>query len=319
MQSRLVVSIGELLIDFVPGEPGVSLLQAATFRKAAGGAPANVAVQVARLGGKSAFIGRVGDDPFGHYLRDTLAAAGVDVRGVILDGSAPTTLAFVSLSQDADRDFSFYRTGTADTRLNISDLDRQLLDQAGVLHYCSVSLSHEPARSATLHAAQLARASGALVSFDVNWRPALWDDGNEGLRQIREAILEADLLKLSETELELLCGTTDPDSAADLLSDRLRLVVVSLGAEGVQLVTRGSSVHVPSFPVTPADTTGAGDALAGALLHELSLDPQLIHKPAALLAATRRATAVAALSTLKPGAVPSYPDQQELEEFLAQF
>ncbi len=313
-----MLSIGELLIDFVPGQPGVSLKEAVSFTKAAGGAPANVAAVVARLGGRSAFIGRVGDDAFGHWLRDTLRAAGVDTRAVVLDAAAPTTLAFVSLAADADRDFSFYRDNTADTRLAEEDLDRDLLEEAAIVHFCSVSLSREPARGTTLTAARMARQAGAVVSFDVNWRPPLWPDEASGVTSIREAMAFADVLKLSESELELLTGSQEAGAAAELLGDRLRLVLLSRGAAGVQVVTAAGITDVPAFPVKPVDTTGAGDALAGAFLHELARNRDLLADGPALLAALRRANAVAALSTLKPGAIPSYPDSPELQEFLAQ-
>lgn len=314
--SGLVLSIGELLVDFVPGEPGVTLAGAETFYKAAGGAPANVAAVVARLGGRSAFIGRVGDDPFGLWLRDTLQATGVDTRAVRLDPEAPTTLAFVSLAADADRDFAFYRNGTADTRLDNGDLDDGLLHEAAFLHFCSVSLSHEPARATTLEAARVASAAGALVSFDVNWRQPLWDDEQLARRIIRGAIDRSDILKLSTSELEFVTGSSEPGAAAELMTGRLRFIVLSRGADGVQLITQDSITGIPAFEVRPVDTTGAGDALAGALLFELARKPGLIDDSTQLLEAVRKAQAVAALSTLKPGAIPSYPDAAELQAFI---
>lgn len=316
--NRMVLSVGELLVDFVPGQAGVTLYQAETFRRAAGGAPANVAALVARLGGRSAFIGRVGDDAFGHWLADTLAETGVDVSGVVLDRQAPTTLAFVSLAADADRDFSFYRDGTADTRLAPEDLKPELISEAGILHFCSVSLSREPARSTTLLAAGKARESGALVSFDVNWRAPLWDDAEEARHLIGQAMELADLIKLSEDELEFLTGSPRLDGASDLLATGARCILLSRGAEGVDIVQHSGTTHVPAFKVNPVDTTGAGDALAGAVLFELARRQDLLDDPPQLEQAGRRACAVAALSTLKPGAIPSYPDAEQLEQFLAQ-
>lgn len=315
--SGLVVTIGELLVDFVPGEPGVGLYEAGSFRKAAGGAPANVAAAVARLGGRSAFIGRVGDDPFGRWLRDTLQAAGVDTRAVRLDPAAATTLAFVSLAADADRDFAFYRNSTADTRLASGDLPDGLLTEAAFLHFCSVSLSREPARATTFEAVRRAAAAGALISFDVNFRPPLWEDHRLARALIRDGIALADILKLSSSELEFLTGSDDAAAAVGLLTGKLRFILLSRGADGVQLVTRDSVTDIPAWKVSPVDTTGAGDALAGALLFELAREPGLDSAEAALHEAVRRAQAVAALSTLKPGAIPSYPDADELEAFIA--
>lgn len=312
----LVVSIGELLVDFVPGEPGVNLYEAVSFQKAAGGAPANVAAVVAKLGGRSAFIGRVGDDPFGRWLRDTLQATGVDTRAVRLDPAFPTTLAFVSLAADADRDFAFYRNNTADTRLAPADLDDGLLREAAYLHFCSVSLSREPARATTFEAARRARAAGALVSFDVNWRPPLWDDQTRARAVIKEGVALADLLKLSESELSFLTGSDQPEAARRLLNGRLRFILVSRGADGVTLVTRNAVTDIPAFKVRPVDSTGAGDALAGALLFDLAREPGIPDDEVLLREAVRRAQAVAALSTLKPGAIPSYPDSAELQEFI---
>lgn len=315
-EPRLVVTIGELLVDFVPGQPGTSVRQAETFRRAAGGAPANVAAAVALLGGRSAFIGRVGADPFGDWLISELATCAVDTSAIVSDPEANTTLAFVSLAGDADRDFIFYRHETADTRLSMADLDSGHLERAAFLHFCSNSLTAEPARSATFAAVERARAAGALISFDVNWRPGLWADPQTGRNHIRRAAGLADILKLSEEELDFVADPDDSDPARTWLEAGARLVLVSLGAAGVRVVTRELNGHVPAARVSAVDTTGAGDALAGALLYELSVLPELPTDPERLLAAVGRANAVAGLSTTRPGAIPSYPDAATLQRFL---
>lgn len=313
----LLVTIGELLVDFVPQQPGTSIGEAAVFTRAAGGAPANVAAAAARLGADSAFIGRVGADPFGYWLVQQLRACGVHTDGVTLDPTANTTLAFVSLSDDADRDFLFYRTATADTRLSPADLDKGLLSRATVLHFCSNSLTHEPARSATLEAIRLARAAGALISYDVNWRPGLWDDGQAGILQALKAARQADVLKLSESELGLLNASGGPDDAGGFLAAGAQLVLISRGAAGVEAHTKGFSTELAGLPVAAVDTTGAGDALAGAFLSALTADPGLAGNREALTSALARANAAAALSTTRPGAIPSYPDAAELGQFLS--
>lgn len=313
---KLIVGIGELLVDFVPGRPGISVREADTFQRAAGGAPANAVAAAALLGADTAFIGRVGADAFGDWLRAELSGRGVDTRGVVTDPGARTTLAFVSLAEDAERDFVFYRDRTADTRLALADLDDRLLRSAGILHFCSVSLSTEPARATTFEAVRRAELAGALISFDLNWRPALWRPGESALPHLQRAAAAAHLLKLSSHELELLTGSTDPASAASLLGKKTEAVIVSQGADGLTLVSGGQLSRVPAFPVTPVDTTGAGDALAGAMLQQLADDPRLLADHGRLLGAARRAAAVAALSTLKPGAMPSYPTEGELAEFL---
>src|SRR5690625_1886759 len=314
---RKIVAIGELLVDFVPGRPGVSVRDAESFRRAAGGAPANAAAAAARLGAAAAFIGRVGNDAFGRWLGDTLSGFGVDTRALVFDREAATTLAFVSLEEDGDRDFLFYRDGTADTRLAVSDLDDGLLRSAGILHFCSISLSREPARGTTFEAVRRAALAGALISFDLNWRPALWPDPAGAGPLLGRAAAEAHLLKLSSDELKLLTGSSDPASAEELFgSGPLRAVVVSRGARGLTLLSGGERSDVPAWPVEAVDTTGAGDALAGAILQQLLGRPELLDSHAALRAAARTAAAVAALSTLKPGAMPSYPDRAELTGFL---
>lgn len=311
-----MVTIGELLVDFAPAQAGSSLDGAEILQRAAGGAPANAAAAVARLGGSAAFIGRVGADAFGRFLKRSLAATGVDVRHVATDPDAPTTLAFVSLDEQANRDFVFYRADTADTRLSTDDLDDELLRAAAVLHFCSNSLTHESSRAATLEAARRAAADGALVSFDVNWRAPLWSSTAEGRRHVLEALKLASVVKVSEEDLAFVAGSADAEAAHDLLLPKTRLLLVSAGADGVHVLQHGRHAHVPAWPVTAIDTTGAGDALAGALLLQLAAGPGLLGDFPALLAAVARAQAYAALSTTRAGAIPSYGTAAELEEFL---
>jgi fructokinase len=317
-----LVAVGELLIDFIPEQAGVSVRQAASFSKAAGGAPANVAVGVARLGGRSAFTGKVGRDSFGYYLQGVLEQNGVDTRALLLDPDWQTSLAFVSLAEDGDRDFTFYRRQGADTRLSAEELDQDLLRNTGILHCCSVSLTDEPARSATFEAVRVAAEAGALISFDVNLRLPLWQDAEQARQQVHAMIGYAGVLKLSVDELEFLTGSTDPAAAAGLFTPATRLVLVSAGSAGVHYLTSHCEGHVPGFSVRTVDTTGAGDALAAAVLHELSRQPELLAATdrmaeSRLREVLCRANAYAALSTTRAGAIPSLPTAVELAAFLA--
>lgn len=318
-----VVSIGELLIDLIPQQAGMSVQHAASFKKAAGGAPANVAVGVARLGSRSAFIGKAGADPFGHYLQGVLQDNGVDTRGLLLDPHWQTSLAFVSLAADGDRDFTFYRRHGADTRLQECELNLELLRKTRILHCCSISLTDEPARSATFAAVKIAAEAGAQISFDVNLRLPLWNDTDEARKQIQSMLKLANIVKLSCDELEFLTGSTDPARVPELFTPATQLIIVSVGSEGVHYLTRHYSGHVPGFTVRTIDTTGAGDALTAAVLHELACQPDLLRAAAGdadteeqLRELLLRANAYAALSTTRSGAIPSLPTAVELAAFL---
>lgn len=315
-----LVAIGELLIDFVPEQAGSQLHDAASFRKAAGGAPANVAVGAARLGSRTAFIGKVGQDAFGEHLRDLLADNGVETRGLRLDPDWQTTLAFVSLEPDGDRDFVFYRRTGADTRLEQHELDLELLRSTRLLHFGSVSLTDEPARSATLAAVEAAAAAGALISFDPNVRLPLWSSAEDARAQILAALEPVSILKVSAEELEFLTGSSDPAAAAQLPAPALKLLLVSLGADGVRWWTPDHTGHMPGFTVQTVDTTGAGDALMAAVLHELTSKPELVHNglpEPALREILCRANGYAALTTMRYGAIPALPTATKLASFLA--
>ncbi len=190
-----VVCLGELLIDMFPVEMGCRLVEVSAFSPKPGGAPANVAVAAARLGAQSAFIGKVGEDAFGHYLAEVLDQAGVETCGVRFDRQARTTLAFIAMPDANSAEFLFYRNPGADTRLHPDELDRSLLQSTQALHFDSLSLSDEPARSATLEAVRLAHAVGALISFDANYRPSLWSNRQQAVDQIMAVIHQVDLVK----------------------------------------------------------------------------------------------------------------------------
>ncbi len=320
-----VIACGELLIDFVSTQSGVTLGQAPAFQKAAGGAPANVAVGVARLGYRAGFLGQVGDDDFGHFLADTVAEAGVDVGGLRFSSEARTALAFVSLRSDGERSFMFYRHPSADMLWRPEEVDREYAASARIFHHGSISLINEPSRSATLAAVEVARGGGALISYDPNLRLALWPSEAAARAEILAAWPFADLVKVSEEELVFLTGEEDLEGAArSLFTRRLRLLVVTRGPAGCAYFTPDGSGSVPGFRVAPVDTTGAGDGFVAGLLSGL-LDGVPAGSSlrawhwdnAALEHALRLGNAVGALATTQKGAIPALPTRAAVEAFIA--
>ncbi|MEJ5197844.1 MAG: PfkB family carbohydrate kinase [Anaerolineae bacterium] len=312
-----VIACGELLIDFVSTQAGVTLAQAPAFVKAAGGAPANVAVGVARLGYRAGFMGQVGDDDFGHFLADTLAEAGVDTGGLRFSTEARTALAFVSLRADGERSFMFYRHPSADMLWRPENVDAIYAASTRIFHYGSISLIGEPSRSATLAALSHARAAGALISYDPNLRIHLWPSAEAARAGMLDGLRHADLVKVSEEELAFLTGETDfARGAARLWHDRLRLLVVTEGAAGCAYFTPDASGRVPGFAVQAVDTTGAGDGFVAGLLAGL-LDGGLVWERAAIEAALRLGNAVGALTTTQRGAIPALPTRAAVEQFMA--
>jgi fructokinase len=312
-----VVCLGELLIDFVPTVTGTSLIDAPAFKKAPGGAPANVAVGLARLGVASAFMGKVGDDPFGHFLAQTLADGGVDTGPLRFTGQARTALAFVSLRADGEREFMFYRHPSADMLLTPDEIDEDALRAARALHFGSISLISEPSRSATLHAIEVARGAGCLISCDPNLRLALWPDRAAARAGLLLAIRNAQLVKISDEELRFLTGSDDPSAArAQLWHDGLELLVVTLGSAGCVYFTRAHEGVVVGFGVVAVDTTGAGDGFVAGLLQGIIADRGIAGEPARLRGLCRFANAVGALTTTERGAIPALPTRDRVEALL---
>ncbi len=311
-----VIACGELLIDFVSTESGVTLAEAPAFKKAAGGAPANVAVGVARLGYRAGFLGQVGEDDFGHFLADTVAETGVDVGGLRFSDAARTALAFVSLRADGERSFMFYRHPSADMLWRPEDVDGAYAGSTRIFHYGSISLIGEPSRSATLAALGYARNAGALISYDPNLRLALWPSAEAARAGILAGWPQADLAKVSEEELEFLTGETDlARGARALWHDRLKLLVVTRGGSGSVYFTAQADGFVPAFRVEPVDTTGAGDGFVAGLLAGL-LDQGLRFERAVVESALRLGNAVGALATTQRGAIPAMPTRAAVEAFI---
>ena len=307
-----ITTIGEILIDLTQSgrtEQGIP-----RFDANPGGAPANLAVAAARLGARTAFIGRVGNDSFGDYLKRCLAENGVDVRGMSVDEKARTTLAVVALDERGERTFSFYRDPSADVNLSMEHVPMELLGGTKVLHFGSVSLTAEPARTATLEAAKTAKASGAYVSYDPNYRASLWPDEETAVRNMTEPLSMVDILKVSDEELPLLTGCTDPEKGSARLAEKgVRLVLVTLGAHGAFYRFDGHTGHVPGVPCQVGDTNGSGDTFFGAALSQLvklsSLDQLTVPELERILAFANKA---ASITTSRHGAIPAMPTLEEV-------
>lgn len=304
-----VVCLGELLIDFVALESGVTVGDASGFQKAPGGAPANVAVAVSRLGYSSAFLGQVGDDPFGHYLAGVLLADKVDITGLSFIPHARTALAFVSLAEGGERSFVFYRHPSADMLMRPENVALSVMDNHRIFHFGSITMINEPARSATLTAVQHASARNMLISYDPNLRLALWPDADAAREGMLIGLEYAHIVKISDEELEFLGG-----DLSKLWRDQIQVIIVTHGSGGATAYTRMGKFPMPGFHVTPVDTTGAGDGfVAGFLIGMLEHKEDFITH---MLAILRFANAVGALTTMKRGAIPALPTREEVNAFL---
>ena len=313
-----VAALGELLIDFTPsGESGQGNQ---LFEANPGGAPCNVLAMLAKLGRRPAFLGKVGDDLFGRRLRESARGAGIDVRGLVLDPAANTTLAFVQLKPDGVRELSFYRDPGADELLRPVELDEGVLTSARVFHFGSLSLTRDPARSATQRAVELAKQAGALISFDPNLRPLLWP----GLDMAREQMLwgcsVCDILKVAEEELQFLTGEAEIAAGVAALRGKypnIRLMTVTKGKSGSEAFYRDLTARRPTYGSELAvDTTGAGDTFCGCCLDfvlEHGLDGLTQDDLEEMLSF---ANAVAALVTRKKGALRSMPEKAAVRALL---
>ncbi len=320
---RPVVCFGEALIDFLARAPALG--RPRTFEQHAGGAPANVAVAIARLGGAAEFAGMLAQDMFGDFLLDCLTAAGVGTRLVRRTAAAPTALAFVALDDQGERSFRFYRPPAADLLFRASDLDDALLAEAAAFHACSNSLTEDPMAAATLAGLERARSGGALASFDVNLRPALWGDEVDPAPPIWRALAAADLVKLSAEELAFLAERAGGEARVleRLWNGATGLVVVTRGAAPLSWHTRHMNGTVAGFRVRTIDTTAAGDAFIGGLLAELASagirGPDLAGfaaDRAGLEAALRFASACGALATTRHGAFEAMPSRDDVKALL---
>uniref|UniRef100_A0A2N9EQP0 fructokinase n=1 Tax=Fagus sylvatica TaxID=28930 RepID=A0A2N9EQP0_FAGSY len=310
-----------MLIDFVPTVNGLPLAEAPAFKKAPGGAPANVAVGIARLGGLSAFIGKVGEDEFGYMLADILKQNNVNNEGMRFDPGARTALAFVTLRSDGEREFMFYRNPSADMLLREAELDFDLIQKAKIFHYGSISLITEPCKSAHIAAAKAAKDAGVILSYDPNLRLPLWpsaESAREGILSIWET---ADIIKISEEEVSFLTKGEDPyDDAVvrKLFHPNLRLLLVTEGPDGCRYYTKDFSGRVKGLKVDAVDTTGAGDAFVAGILSQLALNVSLLQKEDLLRDALKFANACGALTVMERGAIPALPTREAVMNAMLQ-
>ncbi len=316
----MITTLGELLIDYT--DAGFSATGNKLFEQNAGGAVANVAVAVRRLGYPSAFIGKVGSDMQGEFLIKELADFGVDITGIVSDDKVFTTLAFVSLSPEGERSFSFSRKPGADTMLQLFEVDEKKLKSSTVLAVGSLSLTAEPARSTTRHALNSAKGNGVTVAYDPNYRASLWENVETAKEQMRSLLPLVDVMKLSDEETELLTDTETPQEAAQkLLCEGIKIVCVTLGKKGAYVATAEGGVVVAGIDLPAVDTTGAGDAFWGGFLYCLAksnLKPgDVTLQQAEQFAYFGNATAT--LCVQKRGGIPAMPTLAEVEELIEKY
>ncbi|WP_139905560.1 aminoimidazole riboside kinase [Clostridium thermarum] len=315
-----VFTIGEALIDFIPEQKGIALKDVLSFEKAPGGAPANVAATVARLGGNSCFIGKLGEDAFGDFLVETLQEVGVGTAYVQRTDQANTALAFVSLKEDGERDFSFYRNPSADMLLDESEINPKWFTTGDILHFCSVSLVDAPVRKAHVKAIEAVKEKGGLICFDPNIRLPLWKDYLEYKKIIKTFIKYADILKISEDELQFITDINEEKGAIQWILScfDIKLLLITRGGKGVTAYYKDQEISVKGFKVMVTDTTGAGDSFMGSFLYQLidrSIDLEGISSQVMEEVLTF-SNAVAALTTTKKGAISALPVMEEVNKLL---
>lgn len=312
-----VTALGELLIDFTENgnsEQGNPLMEANP-----GGAPCNMLSMIQKLGGTTAFIGKVGKDMFGRQLRQAVESVGIDTRNLMEDEEVHTTLAFVHTFPDGDRDFSFYRNPGADMMLTKEEIQEDLIRNSKVFHFGTLSSTHEGVREATRYAIDVAKEAGCLVSFDPNLRPPLWKTLEDARKEIEYGLSKTDILKISDNEVEFLCGTSDYDEGAKMLIEKYNIpfVCVTLGKDGSRAYYKGMHVEVPGFvQKNTIETTGAGDTFCGCMLHYIiqhGLEDLTEENLRELLTF---ANAAASVITTRKGALAVMPSKEEVEELL---
>lgn len=311
-QMAKIVTLGELLIDLT--QKGTDKNGCGEFTAYPGGAPANVAVAAARLGADTGFIGKVGNDAFGRSLADTLKKEGVDISGLYVS-EHPTTMAIVSVDERGERSFSFYRDPGADTQLTVGEAIAAVkMNRPAVLHVGSLSMTTSPSREACVEAVKYAKENGALISYDPNYREALWDSKEKAEEMMRRLLPYTDILKVSDEEMEMLAWVSDPEKGSRILADNgISMVLVTLGADGVFVRMGENIARVPGFRTEVADTNGAGDTFLGAMLAQIV--SETTHSEdgwADLLSMVRYANKAASLTCSRSGAIPAMPYADEV-------
>lgn len=307
-----VIAMGELLIDFTmngQSEQGNNLFEACP-----GGAPCNVLAMLNKLGKRTAFLGKVGQDQFGALLKDTLDEAGIDTSNLKMDDAVNTTLAFVHTFPDGDREFSFYRNPGADMMLTEDEVDAEFLKKARLFHFGTLSMTHEGVRKATKKALDIAKENGLLISFDPNLRPPLWSSLELAKEQMEYGFQFCDILKISDNEIQFVSGKEDYDEGIKYLQEKynIPLILLTLGKEGSRAYYKGMRVERSGFTMKTIETTGAGDTFCGSSLNyilEHGLDNLTEEQLGEMLTFSN---AAAAVITTRKGAIRSMPEKQEV-------
>lgn len=318
MKKYDVIALGELLIDYT--DNGISAQGNTLFEANPGGAPCNVLAMLRKLDKSCAFVGKVGNDIFGHQLRSVVQEAGINVDSLVMDNDVRTTLAIVKNYPNGDRDFSFYRNPGADMMLREEELPLEEIANCRIFHFGTLSMTHEGVRKATIKALDTAKENGALISFDPNLRPPLWQSLEDAREQIAYGLSRCDILKIADNEIEFMTGETDFDKGAAILHTRypnIKLLNVTAGAEGSYSYSFGHRVFVPSFRLGGTiETTGAGDTFCASVLNYVLEHGIEDLSEKQLTDMLRFANAAAYLVTTKKGAIRSMPDKADVEAIL---
>lgn len=308
-----IVALGELLIDFT--EAGYGADGRKLFEQNPGGAPANLLTVASHMGYKTSFIGKVGKDMHGEFLKNTLEKEGIDTSSLVMDENYFTTLAFVEIDKSGERKFSFARKPGADTQLTVGELDKKLLSDCKIFHFGSLSLTDYPSSEATIQAFQMAKAEGAIISYDPNYRASLWENQKSAVETMKSVIPYVDVMKVSDEESLLLTQANDFETAADvLLAMGPKLVAVTLGESGVLVATRYKKSIVAGFKAEVVDTTGAGDSFWGGFLSKFLSYNSNVENLAweQVEECARFGNAVASLCVQRRGGIPAIPTYQEV-------
>ena len=311
-----VTALGEMLIDFTmngQSEQGNNMFEACP-----GGAPCNVLAMLNKLGRKTAFIGKVGEDQFGRLLKDTIEELGIETKGLILDQDIHTTLAFVHTFPDGDREFSFYRKPGADMMLSEEEVDYDMIRQSRIFHFGTLSMTDEPVRTATKKALDVAKEAGCLITFDPNLRPPLWDSLEEAKKQMEYGFRYCDVLKISDNEIQFISGMEDYDDGIHYLQEKYQipLIFLTMGKEGSRAYYKDMRVERDGFQVKAIETTGAGDTFCGCAIHGVLTHGLEGMTEEVLGDILTYANAGAALITMKKCAIRSMPDPEKVTELI---
>lgn len=305
-----ITAIGEILIDFTPYENSTD--DTKLFGRNPGGAPANLLATVAKYGGSTAFIGKVGKDIFGEFLSDTLKTHNIDTKGLVTDKLHNTTLAFVSLNDNGDRSFSFYRRFGADVFLSKKEIDTEIIKNSKIFHFGSLSLTNEPSRSATKYALNVAKKNGCVITYDPNYRELLWENKETAVNMMGKYLKYADIVKLSKEEAQMITEKIDVYDCADVIRALgPKVVLITDGPNGAYYVNGFGKNHVPATDVNTVDTTGAGDIFFGSFIFGLIKDNVTDFENCDLEEYVKTAVYLAGKSTEIKGAIPSIPDYKE--------